>query len=85
MDDPDYFAFYKTSRKEFISTHFNSTIMGEYIRKHKSILQPNFEGLESEKPPYSHLQNPQNFSKAVSDLEKYINERYLAATAFKNK
>lgn len=85
MDDPDYFAFYKTSIKEFISTHFNPTLMGEYIRNHKAILQPNFEGLESEKPPYSHLQNPQNFNQAVSDLEKYINERYLAATVFTNK
>lgn len=82
IDDPDYYAYYKASVKEFINNHFNPTLMSDYLRKHKAILQPNFVGTEIEKPPYSQLQNAQSFTQSVVDLEKYINERYGAATVF---
>lgn len=81
-DDPEYFAYYKEAVKEFIQKHFNPTTMGAYVLKHKAILKPNFIGTGVEAPPYSHLQNPQNFEIAVTALEKYINERYQAALAF---
>lgn len=84
IDDLEYYAYYKASIIEFIGTHFNPTLMSEYLKKHKAILQPNFVGAEVEKPPYSHLQNPQSFNQAVSDLEKFINERYMAAKVFTN-
>lgn len=82
VNDPEYFAYYKAAVKAFIEKDFNPTAMGAYIQKHKAILQPYFTGTGAESPPYTHLKNPQNFSKAVTALEKYINERYQAALAF---
>ncbi len=82
VDDPEYFAFYKAVVKDFVEKNFTPTAMNEYIRKHKAILAPNFTASEIEKPPYSYLQNPQSFDQAVSDLEKYINERYAAVSVF---
>ncbi|MER0438086.1 CotH kinase family protein [Emticicia sp. W12TSBA100-4] len=82
IDDPEYFNFYKAAVKDFVEKYFTPTTMNEYIKKHKTILAPSFTATEIEKPPYSFLQNPQSFEKAVSDLEKYINERYIAASAF---
>ncbi|GAB2612849.1 hypothetical protein GCM10027035_06550 [Emticicia sediminis] len=82
IDDPEYFNFYKAAVKDFVEKYFTPTTMNEYIKKHKTILAPSFAATEIEKPPYSFLQNPQSFEKAVSDLEKYINERYIAASAF---
>lgn len=82
IDDPEYFSFYKAAVKDFIEKYFTPTSMNEYIKNHKTILAPSFAATEIEKPPYSFLQNPQSFEKAVSDLEKYINERYIAASAF---
>lgn len=82
VDDPEYFAYYKSAVKEFIQKHFNPTTMGAYIQKHKTILQPNFTGTGVEAPPYSHLRSPQNFEVALTALEKYINERYQVALAF---
>lgn len=82
IDDPEYFSFYKAAVKDFVGKHFTPTTMNEYIKKHKTILAPSFIATVIEKPPYSYLQNPQSFDQAVSDLEKYINERYIAASAF---
>lgn len=82
IDDPEYFSFYKAAVKDFIEKYFTPTTMNEYIKKHKTILAPSFIATVIEKPPYSYLQNPQSFDQAVSDLEKYINERYIAASAF---
>ena len=81
-DDPEYFAFYKNSVKEFIAKDFNATNMLEYIRKHKVILQPYLTGIGAEAPPYSHLPNAQSFESAVTNLNVYINDRYQAALAF---
>lgn len=82
VDDPAYFAYYKSAVKEFIQKDFNPTTMGAYLKKHKAILQSNFTGTSVEAPPYSHLRSPQNFEAAVTALEKYINERYQVALAF---
>ncbi len=82
VDDPAYFAYYKSAVKEFIQKDFNPTTMGAYIQKHKAILQPYFTGTGVEAPPYSHLRSPQSFEAAIAALEKYINERYQAALAF---
>jgi len=82
VDDPEYFAYYKSAVKEFIQKDFNPTMMGAYLQKHKAILQPYFTGTGVETPPYSHLQNPKNFESAITALEKYINERYQVALAF---
>lgn len=82
VDDPEYFTFYRASVKDFVEKNFTPTIMNEYIRKHKAILAPSFMASEIEKPPYSYLQNTQSFDQAVSDLEKYINERYAAVSVF---
>jgi hypothetical protein len=82
IDDPEYYTFYRTAVKNFINTSFNPQILSEYLKKHKAILEPNFIGSEVEKPPYSHLSNSANFSKSITDLEKYINERYSAALVF---
>lgn len=82
VDDPEYFAFYKAAVKDFVEKNFTPTAMNGYIRKHKAVLTPNFIATEIEKPPYSYLQNPQSFDSAVSDLEKYINERYTAVSIF---
>lgn len=82
VDDPEYYAFYKAAVKDFVEKHFTPTAMNEYIKKHKAVLAPNFTANEIEKPPYSYLQNPQSFDNAVTDLEKYINERYTAVSAF---
>lgn len=82
VDDSEYFAYYKSAVKEFIRKDFNPAMMGAYIQKHKAILQPNFTGTGVEAPPYSHLQNPNNFETAITALEKYINERYQVALAF---
>ncbi len=82
VDDPEYFAFYKSSVKDFVGKHFTLTTMSEYIRKHKAILAPSFIATEIEKPPYSYLQNTQSFDNSVSDLEKYINERFAAVSIF---
>jgi hypothetical protein len=82
IDDPEYYTFYRTAVKNFINTSFNPQILSEYLKKHKAILEPNFIGSEVEKPPYSHLSNSANFSKSITDLGKYINERYSAALVF---
>lgn len=82
IDDPEYYSFYKAAVKDFIDRDFNPSNLSEYLRKQKAILQPNFEGSEAEKPPYSHLSAVSNFSKSIVDLEKYINERYVAALDF---
>lgn len=82
VDDPEYFAYYKSAVKDFIQKDFNPTTMAAYIQKHKAILQPYFSGTGVEAPPYSHLQNPKNFESAIAALEKYINERYQVALAF---
>lgn len=82
VDDPAYFAYYKSAVKEFIQKDFNPTTMGDYLKKHKAILQPYFTGTGVETPPYSHLRSPQNFETAITALEKYINERYQVALAF---
>ena len=82
MDDPEYFTYYRTAVKDFIINNFNPQLLSEYLQKHKAILQPNFEGSNIEKPPYSHLPNAQSFTQSVGDLEKYINERHAAALIF---
>jgi spore coat protein H len=82
IDDPEYYAYYKAAVKDFINNDFKPALVSEYIQKHKAILQPHFEGPDVEKVPYSHLSNVLNFSKSISDLEKYVGERYLAASAF---
>jgi len=82
IDDPEYYAFYKAAVKDFITNYFTPTTMNLYIKKHKAILAPSFTASEIEKPPYSYLQNPQSFDQAVTDLEKYINERYIAVSSF---
>lgn len=82
VDDPEYFAFYKAAVKDFVGKTFTPTAMNEYIRKHKAVLAPSFIASEIEKPPYSYLQNPQSFDNSVSDLEKYINERYATVSVF---
>lgn len=85
VNDPEYFAYYKSAVMAFIEKDFNPTAMGAYLQKHKAILQPYFTGTGVESPPYSHLKNPQNVEKAVAALEKYINERHQAALAFLTK
>jgi spore coat protein H len=82
IDDPEYYAIYKAAVKDFIEKQFNPTNMNGYINKHKAILSPHFMESVIEKPPYSYLQNPKNFDKAVTDLEKYINERFVVVSAF---
>ena len=82
VDDPEYFAFYKTSVKDFVVYHFTPTAMSEYIKKHKAILAPSFTATEIEKSPYTYLQNPQSFDQAVMDLEKYINGRCKEVSVF---
>lgn len=82
VDDPAYFAYYKAAVKTFIEKDFTPTTMGAYIKKHKAVLQPYFTGTGVEAPPYSHLRSPQNVDVALTDLEKYINERYQVALGF---
>ncbi len=82
IEDPEYYAFYKAAVKDFVGKIFTPTIMNEYIRKQKAVLAPNFVETVIEKPPYSYLQNPQSFDKAVSDLERYIKERHTFVSVF---
>ena len=82
IDDPAYYAFYKQSVKDFIENTFTPAKMSEYIAKQKVILQPNFIGIGVEAPPYSNLTSPQSFVQAVSDLERYINDRHAAVSTF---
>lgn len=82
VDDPAYYSFYKESVKEFIENTFTPAKMSEYISKHKAVLLPNFTGTGVEAPPYSSLPNPQSFVQAVSGLERYINDRHAAVSAF---
>ena len=85
MDDPAYFAYYKSAVKNFLEYHFTTSKMSEYLNKHKAILAPNFTASEIEKPPYTYLQSPNDFSQAYISLEKYINERILAVSNFVNE
>jgi spore coat protein H len=84
LDDPDYFQFYKTEVKQFISKSFNTEKMSSYLAKHRALLLPHFEGTAVEAPPYSHLSKPADFGRAVNDLENYIKDRHQAAIQFTN-
>ncbi len=82
IDDPEYFAFYKSSVKEFVEKTFTPALMTDYLNKHKGVLAPHFTSNEIEKPPYGSIPNSQSFDQSVIDLEKYIKERHAAALNF---
>ena len=82
IDDPEYFAFYKASVKEFVEKTFTPALMTDYLNKHKSVLAPHFTPNEIEKHPYGSIPNSQSFDQSVIDLDKYIKERHAAALNF---
>lgn len=82
IDDPEYFAFYKASVKEFVEKTFTPALMTDYLNKHKSVLAPHFTPNEIEKHPYGSIPNSQSFDQSVIDLDKYIKERHAAALDF---
>lgn len=82
IDDPEYFAFYKASVKEFVEKTFTPALMTDYLNKHKSVLAPHFTPNEIEKHPYGSIPNSQSFDQSVIDLDKYIKDRHAAALNF---
>lgn len=82
IDDPEYFAYYKSQVKDFVEKNLTPTLMSEYLNRHKSILSPHFTPNEIEKPPYGSIQNSQSFDQSIKNLENYINERNAAGREF---
>ena len=82
IDNPEYFAFYKASVKEFVEKTFTPALMTDYLNKHKSVLAPHFTPNEIEKHPFGSIPNSQSFDQSVIDLDKYIKERHASALEF---
>lgn len=84
IDDPEYYAFYKSKVKEFIEGAFSPVAIKGLITNNKTILEPNFTTNTIEKRPYTNISSPQSFQQAVLSLENYVTERYAIVNEFIN-
>jgi hypothetical protein len=85
MDQPEYNTLYKNSMRLFLNKTFQAKQLFEKIDYFGNLIEPYVIGEEGEKPNYTYLTSPDDFSKANKELKDHINTRIKLANEFLSK
>lgn len=79
LDQPQYYSFYKEDVKIFLDQVFKSDAVKSKISDYSKLVR---SYVKSEKEKYTFLNNPNDFDKAITELQQYIDVRIKAANDF---
>ncbi|MEA1877485.1 MAG: CotH kinase family protein [Bacteroidota bacterium] len=85
MDDPVYSAAFKTEVKRFTDNYFYPERILPILKINQDMVAPYVVGEAGEKPPYTHLKRPDDFSRERNFIRNFAVYRYNRALDYLEK